>query len=221
MPDRPNLTLPFTPDQFFGVLADYNRQFLVVVVLWWLATVGAVALVWRQPALRSPFLSYFLGALWLWNAAAYHAYLFTRINPAAWLFATLFAVQGLLFLRAGARRDANYLSATRLSRSVGVALVLYSLAYPFLTIALGHRYPATPTFGLPCPTVILTIGLLLTVRERVPLMLVPIPIAWAFIGGSAAVLLNVQTDYVLFAAGLVLLAALLMRRIQSRTHTLD
>lgn len=101
-------------------------------------------------------------------AVAYHAYLFTRINPAAWFFSTLFVVQGLLFVWAGARLDVTYLSATRLSRSVGVPLVLYSLAYPFLTIAAGHRYPATPTFGLPCPTVILTIGLLLTVRQLVP-----------------------------------------------------
>jgi hypothetical protein len=150
----------------------------------------------------------------VWHAVAYHAYLFTRINPAAWLFSALFVVQGLLFVWVGARLDVNYLSATRLSRSVGIPLVVYSLAYPFLTIAAGHRYPATPTFGLPCPTVILTIGLLLTVRERVPLILAPIPIIWAFIGGSAAMLLHVQTDYVLFAAGLVLAAAVLTRWMQ-------
>jgi hypothetical protein len=30
-------------------------------------------------------LSLFLGGLWLWNAVAYHAWLLTHINPAAWL----------------------------------------------------------------------------------------------------------------------------------------
>jgi hypothetical protein len=210
------VNLPFAPEQFFSVFADYNQQFVVVVVLWWLATVGALALVWREPELRSAYLSYFLGVLWVWNAVAYHAYLFTRINPAAWFFSALFVVQGLLFVWAGARLDVTYLSATRFSRSVGIPLVVYSLAYPFLTIAAGHRYPATPTFGLPCPTVILTIGLLLTVRERVPLTLAPIPIVWAFIGGSAAMLLNVRTDYALFAAGLVLLAAVLTQRMRTR-----
>ena len=47
------MNLPFTPEQFFSVFADYNRQFVVVVVVWWLATVGALALVWRQPERRS------------------------------------------------------------------------------------------------------------------------------------------------------------------------
>jgi hypothetical protein len=211
------VNLPFTPDQFFSVFADYNRQFLVVVVLWWLTTIGVLALVWRQSERRSPFLSYFLGALWVWNAVAYHAYLFTVINPAAWFFATLFAVQGLLFVWAGARLDMNYLSTMRLSRSVGLPLILYSLAYPFLTMALGHSYPATPTFGLPCPTVVLTVGLLMTMRERVPFAVALIPIVWAFIGGSAAMLLRVQTDYALFAAGLLLLATVVTQRIRARS----
>jgi hypothetical protein len=93
--------------------------------------------------------------------------------------------------------------------------MVYSLAYPFLTIAFGHRYPATPTFGVPCPTVILTIGALLTARERVPAGLSLVPILWGFIGGSAAVLLAVKTDYVLLAAGALLLIAVVARSMRS------
>ena len=37
---------------------------------------------------------YLLATLWIWNAVAYHALLFTRINPAAWLFAALFTMEG-------------------------------------------------------------------------------------------------------------------------------
>lgn len=198
------MELPFTPDQFFAVFAEYNRTFSLVVVAWWLATVAVLALVWRRPTRWSPLVSLFLGALWLWNAAAYHAFLFTRINPAAWIFSVLFAIQAALFLRDGLRRRPVYLSSIGAMQGIGVALIVYSLAYPFLTM-VGHDYPATPTFGLPCPTVILTIGLLLTVGEGVPLSLAPIPIVWGFIGGSAAVLLRVQTDYVLLAAGVLLL----------------
>lgn len=65
-------------------------------------------------------------------------------------------------------------------------------------------YPATPTFGVPCPTDILTIGVLLTVRGGVPLSLAIVPVLWGFVGGSAALMLGVQTDYVLLAAGAVL-----------------
>jgi hypothetical protein len=199
------MDLPFTPDQFFSVFADYNDAFRPVVVAMWLATIAALFLAWRHPERWSPMLSFFLGALWLWNAAAYHAFLFARINPAAWIFSVLFGIQAALFLRVGLRTRPVYFSSTGARQGVGLVLTVYSLAYPFLTIALGHDYPATPTFGLPCPTVILTIGLLLTVRGSLPLSLIPIPILWGFIGGSAAALLGVQTDYVLLAAGILLL----------------
>ena len=208
--------MPFTPDQFFSIFAEYNRAFWTVVVVLWFATVGALVLVWREPERWSPMLSLFLGGLWLWNAAAYHAYLFTRINPAAWIFSALFALQAALFLRAGLQRRPAYLSSRGGRQGVGLALTAYSLAYPFLTMALGHDYPATPTFGLPCPTVILTIGLLLTVRGGAPLSLTPIPILWGFIGGSAAALLEVQTDYALLAAGALLLVLVVVGRVRSR-----
>ena len=201
------MELPFTPDQFFSVFAEYNEAFWLVVVALWFATIGALVLVWRYPERWSAMLSWFLGALWLWNAIAYHAFLFTRINPAAWIFSALFAVQAALFLRAGQQRRPLYLSSTGARQGVGLALAAYSLAYPFLTIAFGHDYPATPTFGVPCPTTILTIGVLLTVRDRVPLSLSVVPILWGFIGGSAAALLRVQTDYVLLAGGVLLLIA--------------
>jgi Family of unknown function (DUF6064) len=47
---------------------------------------------------------YLLATLWIWNAVAYHALLFTSINPAAWLFAGLFTVEGVLLFWAAARR---------------------------------------------------------------------------------------------------------------------
>jgi hypothetical protein len=199
------MELPFTPDQFFSIFAEYNRGFWPVVVALWTATVAALLLTWRDPHRWSAALSFFLGALWFWNAAAYHAVLFTRINPAAWMFAALFAAQAVLFIRDGRTHRRVYFGAKGARQVLGTALAIYALGYPFLTMALGHEYPATPTYGVPCPTVILTIGLLLTRRDAVPSTLAVIPILWGFIGGSAAALLQVPTDYVLLAAGVFLL----------------
>jgi hypothetical protein len=204
--------LPFTSEQFLGVFALYNRAFVVVVVGLWLASLGTVAFVLRDPTRRSGTLSSFLGALWLWNAGAYHLLFFSRINPAAWLFAALFLVQAILFFSPATSRRIEYFSSTAWKRGVGLALVAYALAYPFLTVALGHSYPATPTFGVPCPTVILTSGVLLTVRGHLPLALAIVPIVWGFIGGSAAMLLAVPTDYVLLGAGILLTAILVVQR---------
>ncbi len=203
--------LPFTAEQFFGVFAEYNRAYIVAVVALWVASAAILVHVSRDPSNRSSWLSLFLAVLWLWNAVVYHALFFTRINPAAWLFAGLFLLQAVLFLWAATQRRIEYFTSTGWTRIIGSGLIGYALLYPFLTIVLGHRYPATPTFGVPCPTDILTIGALLTSRRRVPAALAVIPIFWGIIGGSAAVLLAVPTDYVLLGAG-ALLATLLIGR---------
>ena len=205
--------LPFTAEQFFGVFADYNRAFIAAAVALWVASVAILAHVSRDPSRRSPRLSLFLGALWLWNALVYHALLFTRINPAAWLFAGLFLVQAVLFVWTATQRRIEYFTSTGWTRIIGRGLIGYALLYPFLTIAFGHKYPAAPTFGVPCPTDILTIGALLTSRRRVPAALAVIPIVWGIIGGSAAVLLAVPTDYVLLGAGALLATLLIGRRV--------
>jgi hypothetical protein len=204
--------LPFTTDQFFEIFALYNRAFLGVVVALWLASAGTLALAWRDPARRSGMLSVFLGVLWLWNAVAYHAVFFTRINPAAWIFAAMFLIQAGLFSWAAAGGHIAYFSSTGWRHGVGLGLVAYALAYPFLTMALGHRYPETPTFGVPCPTAILTIGLLVSAGGRVPVILAIVPIVWGFIGGSAAALLGVPTDYALLGAAPLLAVTLVGRR---------
>jgi hypothetical protein len=201
------VSLPFTPEQFFGVFAEYNDALWPAVVGFWLASLGALVVTWRKPAVYSRALTYLLVALWTWNAFAYHVWFFTKINPAAWLFGAAFALQAALFLWAGAR--IQYFSSDSVLGRAGASLVIYALAYPFLTMAFGHRYPAAPTFGVPCPTVILTIGLFLTARGKIPTLLAIVPVLWGFIGGSAAVLLKVPTDYVLLGAGLLLALAMM------------
>jgi hypothetical protein len=190
-------------------------MFWFVALALWVASALVVVRAWRDPAGGGRGLTYFLTVLWMWNAVAYHALLFTRINPAAWLFAALFAAQAMLLLRAAARAPIRYLSATGPLRLAGAGLVCYALAYPLINVALGHAYPATPTYGVPCPTDILTIGLLLTVRPRVPLALGVVPALWGIIGGSAALLLSVPADFVLLGAGILLLVVLTATRIQA------
>ncbi len=75
---------------------------------------------------------------------------FTRINPAAWVFAGLFVVEAaLLFAAAGG--GIEYFSADGPIPVLGVVSVIYAFAYPFVTQLLGHRYAFMPTFGVPVP----------------------------------------------------------------------
>jgi hypothetical protein len=61
----------------------------------------------------------------------------------------------------------------------------------------------------------LTIGLLLTV-DRLPVAIIVIPIFWAFVGGSAAFLLDVRTDVMLLAAGAIMLSYVIASRMGDR-----
>jgi len=63
------------------------------------------------------------------------------------------------------------------------------------------------TFGVPCPTTLLTLGLLL-IAEPSSWALAAIPIAWALVGGSAALLLGVKADLMLFVAAALLVGRL-------------
>ena len=99
--DEMTSRLPFTSDQFFGVFAEYNRSFWLVALALWLVSVMALAGAWRNPRRWSGALMHLLATLWIWNAVAYHALLFTRINPAAWLFAALFTIEGVAVVPGG------------------------------------------------------------------------------------------------------------------------
>ena len=93
---------------------------------------------------------------------------------------------------------------------VGGTLVLFALVvYPLVGHLLGHRYPAVPTFGLPCPTTIFTIGVLLFATAPVPRSVFVVPGLWAAVGSTAAFALGVYQDLGLLVAGGVAVVAIL------------
>lgn len=204
--------LPFTAEQFLLNFGRYNESvWPLQLVLAALAIAGLAGLF--AGGLRGRRFAFaVLGFLWLWMALVYHAAFFSAINPAAWLFAALFAVAGVAFgwaVRAAA-------PAARPSRgpraAAGWLLVGYAFAgYPAVAYLAGQRYPEVPTFGLPCPTTIFTVGVLLLVAAP-PRRLFVVPLLWSAIGTVGAVRLGIPEDYGLTAAGVVALAFALLRR---------
>ena len=84
-------------------------------------------------------------------------------------------------------------------------------------MAFVQPYPRTPTFGVPCPTTLFTVGILMMSTPMYRRLLV-IPLLWTFIGGSAALLLGVTTDFVLLAAGVLLLVYMAAPRFWGIQH---
>jgi len=212
------MNVPFTSEQFFNVFAQYNTALWWAAAALWIGAGLAVNAAWHDPSARSRRLTWFLAALWLWNALAYHVAFFAPVNPAAWVFASAFTLQALLFVFLPARRDLDYFTARGWRRGTGTVLIVYAFVYPILNVAVGHEYPGTPTFGVPCPTAILTLGLLLTVRARSARALSIIPALWGFVAGWAALLFNVWADYVLVLAALVTTLDMLGRLARRARH---
>ena len=67
-------------------------------------------------------------------------------------------------------------------------------------------------FGVtPCPVVIFTFGLFLLATRPVPVWLLVVPFIWSLIGGSAAILLGVQQDWLLLASGFIAVPLIVVR----------
>lgn len=203
--------MPFTANEFLDVFAAYNQAvWPFAAILWVLTTLVCGALV-LGASIPAPLPRFLLAGHWLWAGLVYHAWFFTAINPAAWLFAALFVAQGVLFItfRSSARQIVDGAGSTR--RVVSSLLIVYSLVYPVVVWADGFAYPRMPTFGVPCPTVLLTIGVLLA-TSRPSVLLSVIPVGWSVIAGSAAWLFGMHADFVLPAAAGVLVVDLILRR---------
>jgi hypothetical protein len=198
--------LPFTPADFFDVFGRYNTSLWPAALVLWVVSAAfvAAAIRMREPPHRA--LSALLAVHWAWSGLAYHAAFFTRINPAAWLFAALFLAQAGLFVWRGVLQGRLRFSTSGSPRGVVAgALVIYSFLYPVANLTLGMTYPRVPIFGVPCPTTIFTTGLLLAASPP-DWRLAAIPVLWSMAGGSAALLLGVRADLILFVAGGLLVA---------------
>lgn len=198
------MTLPFSEQQFFDVFGSYNSRLWPVVAVLWIATLW-LAVQFVRGHTRSVAFSALLAFHWAWSGLVYHASFFSAVNPAARLFGVLFAVESVIFLWLGVvRRRLEFEWAHTARHAVAGVLIAYSLAYPILVLASGLHYPRAPLFAVPCPTTLLTCGVLMTAVPRVPRVASVVPLAWTLIAGSAAFEFGVVPDAMLFVAGAAL-----------------
>ncbi len=197
--------IPFTVEQFYGVFSDYNTavwpaQWLLVIM-----ALAAVAAALRQRPWSGVAVSGILGFLWAWIAVAYHLTFFTRISPPAYGFAALSMAGAAVFIWQGViRRRLVFKWVPGPRAGAGVVLIFFALiVYPLWSHYANHPYPEMPTFGLPCPTTIFTIGLLAFAVPPTPPSPMVVPLLWCVVGSQAAFFLGVMPDMGLFAAAAV------------------
>lgn len=198
------MNVPFTEQQFMGVFAAYNTavwplQLALVAV--------AVGLIVATCFPHTPWLrraaAIVLAVLWAWSGIVYHALHFAPVNPTARLFGAAFVLQALLYAYYGGVRGRTWFGGRQAGWlwAAGWTLVIYALAvYPLLGVLLGHHYPHRPTFGLPCPLTLFSIGLAALSRPRHPRAVLVIPVLWAALGSTAAFTMGIWQDLALVPA---------------------
>jgi hypothetical protein len=204
------MNLPFTPEQFFAVFARYNDAIWPMQVVLNAAALVCIGLLLRPGVLASRTSCLLLSLLWAWMAIAYHFTFFSSINPAAWAFGAVFLLGSVAFAWFGAMKTYVSLRPAHGARAiVGATLIVYALVlYPMIGYSIGHRFPNTPTFGLPCPTTIFTLGLLLFSVQPIARRVFIVPLLWAAVGSLAAFQLGVVEDLGLLGAGIVTIAVM-------------
>lgn len=214
------MQLPFSVEQFLQVFEEYNLAVwpaqIVAYVLGAMAV--AFAIVRRRGLDRA--VSGVLAFFWFFMGAVYHIGFFSPINKAAYVFGSVFIMQGLLFTVFGVwKNQLVFAFKPGLLSVVGALLIAYAMVvYPLIGAAAGHGWPHSPSFGIaPCPGTIFTFGLLLWTASRVPIWLLVIPALWSVVGFVAAIKLGVVEDVGLLVSGVLGATLLVARNIRLRT----
>jgi hypothetical protein len=203
--------MPFTADEFLDVFAAYNEALWPLALALWVFTAVVFTSVIARARVWMPLPTLLLAGHWVWVGILYHGLFFTAVNPAAWLFAALFVLQAVFFVVAASAGGTTAAPVGSGRHVVSSFLILYSLVYPAIAWADGFVYPRMPTFGVPCPTVILTIGFLVAVSSS-SIVLSFIPVGWSMLGVSAVWSFGVHADLVMPAAGALLVVDLIRQR---------
>jgi hypothetical protein len=202
------MDLPFSSEQFFDVFGRYNTAIWPAQLALVAMALGCLWLLFVQRE-RDRVIGWALALLWAWMAVVYHFAFFARINPAAGVFGAAFLLAAGLFAWHAHRGTLRFSRPQGAAHVAGLVLVAYALVgYPLVGSLAGHNYPRTPTFGLPCPTTIFTLGFLLLARRPAPVSVFVVPLVWTMVGTAAAVQLGVVQDYGLVAAAAVAVTTL-------------
>lgn len=207
------MNMPFTIDQFLDVFRRYNEAMWPSQWLLHILAIAVIVLALRGSPRDGRTVSGMLASLWLWAAVIYHLSFYWSISGGALLFAALFVAEAVLLFVIGVYQGRLVFRARADAAGfAGAAIVVYALVvYPVLAYGFGHRYPALPTFGVPCPTTIFTLGILLWAAPPVPWRLLVVPLLWAAVATMAVLDLGMREDFGLTGAALVTTSIMWLR----------
>jgi hypothetical protein len=213
------MMLPYSIEALFAAMAEINAAWFPAPLLAVLLALAAVALVLRPFAGRTRMTARIVGALlaaaWVFVGTVYQIRGMATLNFLAPIYGGVWIIEGALIATVFAvcgRSDFRFEGDLR--GRVGLALALFGLAgYPLVVLALGDGWWALPVVGIAAePTVIFTAGFLVAARDRPPLFLLAVPLAWSGVAAVQANLLRFPLDYTVPLSVLVVAALVLRAR---------
>lgn len=209
--------LMFSARTYHRLFELYNQDIWPAQVVALLAGLAVIAGAVGGGAAMSRLAALLLGLAWLWVAWAFHLERYAAIHTGAPWFAAGFALQGLMLLWLAAKPVVRLIrfNASPLSW-LGLAIACLAVAvYPLLPIHEGRYQSQGEVFGVaPDPTVLATLGILLLMRARWPMWLVPL--AWCAVSGATLAELRLPLAWLPPVAGAAAAAASLISRRQTR-----
>jgi Family of unknown function (DUF6064) len=212
-------------NELLDLFTRYNNDLWPIHVLAYAMGVAAVALLFAERRGRADRLTAsLLAALWLWLGVVFQGLYATDIDQTLGLvYALLFVLEAYLIVRHGVlNRELVFVRRNGLAGWVGwVALSYAVVVYPLLGALLGHGWPESPLLGMaPCPTTIVTFGLLLLAMPPIPKRVLIVPLVWAILAPPAALSRGVYEDLGLLLVGLggSVLVLVRGRRTHSKPH---
>lgn len=204
---------PFTTEQFFNVIENYNSfvfpmQFIILAL-----GAGLMGLVISSKKSKTRVPGIFTGLLWVWIGIFYHLLFFTSINKAAYIFGSLFILQGIFILaETFFKNRLDTLTENKKQKVAGLILIFYGVVvYPVISYFSEGSLVGTISLGLPCPSTIITFGVFLIYGKNISRYLLIIPTLWSLIGISAAINFGVYQDFVMLIAA-ILASVFLLRK---------
>ena len=164
----PGRMLMFSDEVYRAVLAQYNRDTAVVVVLLVIAGVVLLAALARGARLPAAPVYSVLAAAWLWLGTVFHASYFATVNLAAQWLAVGALLQGVLLLQfafAGGRSArVGGVSCVR----AGLAWVAIALLFGPVAALAGTSWDASGYFATAPHTLGYATGAVLILTDRAP-----------------------------------------------------
>jgi hypothetical protein len=194
-------------DEFLGVFTAYNQALWPAPDVLSLVAFIAVCLALFPGPQRDRVACGLLSLLWAWSGLIYACGFLSRVTPLGYLFGGIFAMQAGFFLHVGViRQEVHFWTHNGPRHLAGILLIFYSLvAYPALAALLGHSHPNSPSFGVPTPVTIFTVGMLLLTKAPYARILFVVPLFWTIVGTWLAFELHIREDIALIVAAALVL----------------